>query len=314
LAISVPWFDDGNIILEAELTQFKVYRGILSANSEVFRDMFAIAQAGGNGEVEVEGCPVVHLQDKAADLRHVLEVLHDSKIRGPGSYLDKKPMPLSMVAAFLRLGRKYGIDHLREEALARLLADFPSTLRGYDDCQGIGWPRAIEMDLEKGAHITVVNLARENDVRSILPFALYFCCRYSHYRPNSSFHFEGYQSSDEGSLESLCVEDIKACSVAQRTLLRLQATKTFSWLNDLTPGDCATWLRCATAKKEFFFDQFYPSPPFMPFRSWKDSWEIEMCSECLADAHRRHDQGRTTVWDKLPSIFGLPAWDELLKE
>jgi hypothetical protein len=73
---STPWFDDGNIILEAELSQFRVYRGILSAHSVIFKDMFALAQPSGEGDVE--GCPVVHLSDRAEDVRIILEVLHDS--------------------------------------------------------------------------------------------------------------------------------------------------------------------------------------------------------------------------------------------
>jgi hypothetical protein len=71
---STPWFDDGNIVLEAEGKQFRVYRGILSENSVVFNDMFDLSRPGGEGEVE--GCPVVRLSDRAEDLRIVLEVLH----------------------------------------------------------------------------------------------------------------------------------------------------------------------------------------------------------------------------------------------
>jgi hypothetical protein len=69
-----PWFDDGNIVLEAEQMQFRVYRGILSENSVIFKDMFNLSRPGS--EAEVEGCPVVHLSDRADDLRMVLEVLH----------------------------------------------------------------------------------------------------------------------------------------------------------------------------------------------------------------------------------------------
>jgi hypothetical protein len=61
-------------VLEAEGTQFRVYRGILSENSIVFNDMFDLSRPSGEGEVE--GCPVVHLSDRADDLRIVLEVLH----------------------------------------------------------------------------------------------------------------------------------------------------------------------------------------------------------------------------------------------
>jgi len=76
---SQPWFEDGNVILEAEATQFRVYRGILAANSTVFKDMFEFAQPEGDGNVD--GCPVVQLSDSAEDLQHVLMVLHDAQSR-----------------------------------------------------------------------------------------------------------------------------------------------------------------------------------------------------------------------------------------
>jgi hypothetical protein len=38
---SKPWFDDGNIILQAGSAQFKVYKELLCTHSEVFRDMFS---------------------------------------------------------------------------------------------------------------------------------------------------------------------------------------------------------------------------------------------------------------------------------
>ena len=71
---SVPWFDDGTVVLQAELKQFRVYRGILSAYSNVFKEMFSLPQPAGRGEVE--GCPIVHLDDSADDLGIVLEFLH----------------------------------------------------------------------------------------------------------------------------------------------------------------------------------------------------------------------------------------------
>src|SRR5882762_6695162 len=50
------------------------------------------------------------------------------------SYLlaDKEPHPISVIAAFLRLGKKYGIDQLRSEAVIRLSFHFPTTLEERD--------------------------------------------------------------------------------------------------------------------------------------------------------------------------------------
>jgi hypothetical protein len=89
---SVPWFEDGNIILETEQTQFRVYRGILSRYSVVFKDMFDLS--GPDVEGDVEGCPVVHLSDNTKELQHALNALHLS-IRYGSVYLTmNKPFHL----------------------------------------------------------------------------------------------------------------------------------------------------------------------------------------------------------------------------
>jgi hypothetical protein len=69
-----PYFDDGNIILQAGSTHFKVYRGILSAHSEVFRAMFTIPQPAN--EIISDGCSIVRLSDSAKDWHHVLHALY----------------------------------------------------------------------------------------------------------------------------------------------------------------------------------------------------------------------------------------------
>ena len=67
------WLDDGNIVLIARDTAFKIYRGLLAAQSPVFQDMFAMVQP--QAAREWEECPVVHLSDSVEDLRHFLRAL-----------------------------------------------------------------------------------------------------------------------------------------------------------------------------------------------------------------------------------------------
>lgn len=40
------WFEDANIILEAEKVQFGVHKGVLKMHSEVFKDMLHFGQPG----------------------------------------------------------------------------------------------------------------------------------------------------------------------------------------------------------------------------------------------------------------------------
>ncbi len=69
------WFDDGNLVLitTPPTVTFRVYRGLLAAQSEVFAGMFA-----GSSSQDAEsyhGCPIVQLSDSPQDLRHLLRVL-----------------------------------------------------------------------------------------------------------------------------------------------------------------------------------------------------------------------------------------------
>ena len=72
------WFDDGSI-LHVESTQFRVHRSVLSASSEVLQGMFCLPQPAVIDEDFVEGCPVVHLHDKAIDWIHVLKALYSDR-------------------------------------------------------------------------------------------------------------------------------------------------------------------------------------------------------------------------------------------
>lgn len=69
-----PWFEDGNIVLQVERTQFRLYQGLLAYSSEIFADMFAIPQPTTPGHT-VDGCAVVELADSARDWEHVLKAL-----------------------------------------------------------------------------------------------------------------------------------------------------------------------------------------------------------------------------------------------
>ena len=70
------WFDDGNIILVAGGTGFRLHKGILSRHSVVFGDMFSFPQSADSSE-QFDGCPVVYMTDDPLDLGHILSVLYD---------------------------------------------------------------------------------------------------------------------------------------------------------------------------------------------------------------------------------------------
>ena len=73
------WFDDGNCVLQAEDTLFRVYTGVLSKYSSFFKTLFALPQPPNDDSavLEYEGCPVVSLHDSAADMHNFLKSIFD---------------------------------------------------------------------------------------------------------------------------------------------------------------------------------------------------------------------------------------------
>ena len=69
------WFADGNIVIIAGFTAFKVHRGQLERHSEIFRDLFCIPQPPVQ-EI-FDGCPWVELHDTPADILYLLMALYD---------------------------------------------------------------------------------------------------------------------------------------------------------------------------------------------------------------------------------------------
>ena len=68
------WFEDGNVIIQAESTQFRVHISVLSMHSKVLKDCFGIPQP--KEQESVEGCPIVCMPDKAADIECVFSLLY----------------------------------------------------------------------------------------------------------------------------------------------------------------------------------------------------------------------------------------------
>lgn len=72
------WFDDGNVILRAQNTVFRVFKGILSRESLFFRGMFSLPQPAETTETYADtGCPVVEVHDEAAEMELFLTVVVD---------------------------------------------------------------------------------------------------------------------------------------------------------------------------------------------------------------------------------------------
>ena len=266
------WFEDGNVVLEAERTRFKVYRGLLASNSSVFKDIFSVPQPPGPFEEAVDGCPLIRLSDSANDVEIVLRALTDSGFviardncsEHSCSFLSfvcryitsKEPVPLERVVAFLRLGRKYDFEALRIDALRRIFYEVPISLEEYDSrlhnsqirYEDMFWPR-------------ILNLAREQKLISVLPLALFQCCRAittESKEPSYPFSFASgirRTEADDPSSSLLSIGDQIMCLSCYPRFLNLQSETTFACfavpiLEAYLP--CQAMLQCTSSRGEVF--------------------------------------------------------------
>ena len=68
-------FEDGNIVIIAANTAFKVHRSVMSRKSALFKDLLSLPQP--DTEEKFEGLPVVRLLDPPDDIRMLLDAIYN---------------------------------------------------------------------------------------------------------------------------------------------------------------------------------------------------------------------------------------------
>ncbi|KAJ7652868.1 hypothetical protein DFH06DRAFT_1205853 [Mycena polygramma] len=280
------WFDDGTVVLQAENALFRVYRGVLAAQSPIFRDTFSIPQPATQDTYE--GCPLVVLHDSATDLRLFLLATHDA------GYLTKNPVDgITTLASLLRLSTKYDVDHIRSRMVSILRSIYPSHLLGYRMRR---WPAAYQ---EKDSDdFVALRLAEEFDVPSVLPVIYYECCRYT--------------TSDLLQAD-ISFADKSKCILARDTFSEEWSRRIYSFLcNDPGPT-CMDVPSCSRARfRRLGASELTFGPVFTETCTSIAAWGL--CAICLVDAKKSFEAQRSALWHALPSLFGLAPWDDLLSD
>ncbi|KAJ6584609.1 hypothetical protein B0H19DRAFT_1105736 [Mycena capillaripes] len=290
------WFDDGNIILQVESTQFRLTKSMLAMHSSVFRDMFAVPLPPD--EPTVENCPIVVLPgDTSQDWVQLLGVMY------PKSFLEEVP-GVELIAAILRLGKKYDIPHFRKDCLRRLKMQLQTTLEEYT-YSDIEW---IHIKEEPRMLIPLITVAREVGLLSILPILYY--CMVAVYREEYMPKVLDDKDTTLGTIDRL------ACLQGYIKLLELQSRTTMGWLDVekayIPAKSCSRKHECGVAVKDIIHGMSKAQPPAIyALNEWNPSWEIGLCTICQRKAKKIFRDNRKKCWDTLPSVFGLPAWEEL---
>ncbi|KAJ6495789.1 hypothetical protein C8R47DRAFT_973953 [Mycena vitilis] len=294
------WYNDGSVVLQAENTQFRVHWTILAQHSSFFRQLRELPQPAD--QPTIEGCSVVELPDDAVDVEHLLRILYDLKL------LFQPALQLPVVAALIRLGRKYDFRELLDSAVERVTFENPRTLKEFDAllCSAgryvptrIVMPPCLLPDL--------LRLARENDIVSALP-SLYLRAI-----GTLSLLLDGLPGHD-GSLISLDPVDLRRCVLGREKLMNVQYIPgyTWGWLETWSDNpDCPTPLQCSTWRER----KIRSGAQQITLRAltWlgPTSSSTSLCSGCRRRSVTMNLAGRKKVWEEVPGFFDLPPWDEL---
>ncbi|KAJ7132701.1 hypothetical protein C8R46DRAFT_923984 [Mycena filopes] len=289
------WFDDGNLVVQAENTQFRLFKGTLCSSSEVFKDL---VEEMDDLCVE-DGTPLLLLSDSAVELTYVLRTIFHR-----WSYPPNQPLPFDVVAAFLRLGRKYAIKPLYDDALSRLTAVFPPSLTQYVDSKmsdHIQFPDPDDANRRGQIVIDTIILARELTVPALLPAAFWFAAT----RLESLAHPHTALLSEA---------DRDRILLAAKPLSIAYATYLFGWLDPAaTPANCANAAVCNDAKLKYSLKMWRPPGSAMTLY-WRTSAAGGLCKACVAAGQKQHAEGVRRLWTELPAFFGLPPWAEMLAD
>ncbi|KAJ6500845.1 hypothetical protein C8R45DRAFT_979321 [Mycena sanguinolenta] len=319
------WFEDGNLVVQAENSQFRVYRGVLAAKSPIFCDMLSFPQPS-DSEI-IEGCPLVRLPDSATEVNAFLRALFDSE------FFEAYPAPtkIEFVIGILRLSHKYEVNYLRRRALVHLSSGFPADLPEVDrlgaDTLRPSWgitstlPLTADIPPPPDLWISIIQLAREVDALWILPDAFYQLANVcssgrdilASIKP-AVFNRRSAQLSEAdqtGFMNGYCAQINIGASDVMRFLHEPSLIE-----GCLCPENCMSIRLDAIdmVRHNRTFPK-YKADPLMLWCEADDDWSrvSDSCDICIEAMKRTHRDARQAFWDQLPQMYGLPAWDELKK-
>jgi hypothetical protein len=210
----------------------------------------------------------------------------------------------AVLAAFLRMGTKYGVPYLRQLAVAKLSALFPSSWSDYKDPE-LSDGKEHVADFDFGMAPAVLALARECTVPVLLPSCLW------HLTPHSGVHVQHPRQSrtlEDGRTYTVGADDILQCIEAgwaladrrQDIILQVCYTDHSICSDEVTLA--LRYMICSPAQYRLLSASTY------------DRWgDFGICNDCSSTMNSAWNNEMQVLWHKLPDFYNLDPWEELVE-
>ena len=224
-------------------------------------------------------------------------------------------MNMPEVAAFMELGTKYHVNHLRYEAVSRLQELLPMRLFEFR------YPERFAPDLDESVNDTilltndytclrveavpvVINLAWKFHVYSILPAAFYLCAQFP-----SKLLFRVCFDPNKKMPYRLSDEDLRRCVVGQAKLRRQAITRGGFALESQISPTCEQHDVCEEAlasyeKEGLNIETLHEDHNALRATSWTTAADI--CDDCRRYHEDKIDTAKGAIWESLLQTFDLP--------
>lgn len=227
------------------------------------------------------------------------------------------------VAGILRLSTKYCIAHLRTEALRFLTKTWAYSLRSHDEMleQALKVVPVDGMSYPFIHPLHVLHLARETDVRIIVPCALYFLSVYPLTDLLRADHPKLKKAAKMGLSNALTAQDLQdyALMYQYRITAMLDFVRRVCTQRKPTP-DCSGGRACqkafATLSARMSTEWVARTGPLHFMVQGMDELATypNACASCRKAFRQDVNGAREQLWKGLPTAVGLPPWEELQKE
>lgn len=225
----------------------------------------------------------------------------------PGN--EPKAPSVAELTASLRIGHKYLILHLWNDAVARLRSTFPSTLKGLIERLKEGSTDIMTDDTATAIRVPhsenlsqLVEVVMEVELQTVLPA---LCYRVLVLEPletiiDSNFllisdHTRAILLGGRARLRDMTTEHISAWARAQTHTADVSA-------------EMPSQAICRQARYDFCLDA---SQKRLPIGPWTHELPTDLCLRCHKAARLCLTGMVNTAWSKLPGTFGLPSWEKL---
>jgi hypothetical protein len=155
----------------------------------------------------------------------------------------------------------------------------------------------------------VLQLARENNLASIVPAVMYCCAG----TPDIENILDGMASCDGSHIE-LNWGDKRSCLMARQRLIDAGRSQIFGFLRrSMDPASCRGRTVCDSGRLKWLLlveRRNSPTNPFGRKFDW-DAFQDDVCESCINASQLQYQAARRQLWEDLPGFFDLPKWSDL---